>query len=170
MVISIEKIPQEGIKIRRDFEFLSSDLVEESAVFLRPLLADLHITKVGEEIRVKGKINTCVSFICSRCLVPFEFSIDSAFDLIFLPEEMEEYKEQLDSEDMGRLYYRSLEIDVEEIVLEQLNLSFPVKPLCSENCQGICPVCGKLIQSGECVCVKKDTDPRMDKLKYFIKR
>ncbi|MBN1273669.1 MAG: DUF177 domain-containing protein [Candidatus Aminicenantes bacterium] len=170
MIIDIEKIPQEGLKISREFEFPSTDLVEESAVFLRPLHADLHIKMIGDEIIIKGTITTCVSFICSRCLVPFEFPIDSKFDLIYFPEERDEFKEQLEKDDLGRLFYHSQNIDLEEIVLEQLNLSFPVKPLCSKNCQGICPVCGKLIQSGECVCVKEDSDPRLDKLKYFIKR
>ena len=39
MIIDVEKLPKEGRKISKDFEFLSASLVEESAVFLKPVHA-----------------------------------------------------------------------------------------------------------------------------------
>ncbi len=170
MVIDIERLPEEGLQISRDFEFPSNDLVEESAVFLEPLHADLAVKKTGEEISVKGRISALLSFICSRCLTPFEFAIDSSFDLIYLPEEFDEIKEELTEEDMGQLFYYKQKLDLGEVILEQLNLTFPMKPLCSPDCQGICPVCGRIIREGECRCAVETTDPRLDKLKSFIKR
>ncbi len=169
MIIDIDRLPEKGLVIDRDFEFLSIDLVEENAVFLEPVHVEATVKKIGEEISVKGKVKTRLSFNCSRCLVPFEFPIDSRFDLVYLPEELEEVKEELDSEDMSRLFYYNRKIDFKEIILEQLNLTFPVKPLCSEGCQGICPVCGKIIKQGECSCVRDKSDPRLDKLKIFIR-
>ena len=169
MIVDIERLPRKGLEISRDFEFLSVDLVEENAVFLEPVHVEATVKKIGEEIAIKGKITTRISFNCSRCLVPFEFPIDSRFDLIYLPEELEEVKEELDSEDVSRLFYYNRKIDFKEIILEQLNLTFPVKPLCSEDCQGICPVCGKIVKQGECSCVRDKSDPRLDKLKIFIR-
>ena len=169
MIIDIDKLPKEGLKVSKDFEFLSAALVEESAVFLKPAHAELTVKKAGEEILIKGKITSCLSFICSRCLVPYEFPIDSKFDLVFLPEELDVMKDQLEGDDINKLFYYNCKIDIKEIVLEQLNLAFPAKPLCSEDCQGICPVCGKVIRDGECVCVAESTDSRLDKLKIFIK-
>jgi uncharacterized protein len=131
--------------------------------------ADISVKKVGEEVFVKGKIKTLLSFVCSRCLVPFEFPVDSQFDLVYLPEEFEVAKEELDNDDMNTSFYYSRKIDLKEVVLEQLNLTFPVKPLCSEACQGICPVCGKNINNGDCSCVTKDSDSRLEKLKIFLK-
>jgi uncharacterized protein len=169
MVIDVDRLPKEGLKISRDFEFFSEALVEENAVFLQPVHADLTISKVGEGILIKGKITTRLSFICSRCLVPFEFPVDSKFDLVYLPEELDALKDQLGDDDLNKMYYHGSKVDIEEIVLEQLNLVFPTKPLCSEDCQGICPVCGKVIQSGECACETKSSDPRLEKLKTFIR-
>ncbi len=169
MIIDIDRLPRKGLKIRKDFEFLSVDLIEENAVFLEPAHAELTLKKVGEEIGIKGKIKTRLSFTCSRCLVPFEFPIDSSFDLVCFPVEFDVAKEELDSEDINKLFYYSRKIDLNEVILEQLNLTFPIKPLCSEDCQGICPVCGKIIKNGECSCVRNDSDPRLEKLKMFIK-
>ena len=94
---------------------------------------------------------------------------DSSFDLVYLPEELETTKDQLERDDMNQMFYHSRRIDLKKEVLEQLNLTFPVKPLCSKDCQGICPVCGKIIQDGECSCVITESDPRLEKLKTFIR-
>jgi len=169
MLISVGKLPKEGLEISKDFEFFSTDLVEESAVFLQPVCSEMNIKKIGNEIRIKGKVKTCLSIICSRCLIPFDFPIESNFDLAFLPEELNLVKEGLGSDDLNNFFYYNRQIDLREVVLEQLNLTFPVKPLCSEECQGICPVCGKNQQLGKCGCVVKKSDPCLQKLKFFIK-
>lgn len=169
MLIDIDRIPKQGLRIDRDFEFLSEDLVEEDAVFLNPVHADISVQRSGEEIYIKGRITSCLSFVCSRCLAPYRFPIDSKFDLVYLPEELEMSRDQLEPEDMDTALYLTLMIDLKEVVLEQLNLTFPLKPLCSEECQGICPVCGKVIDQGACSCLADDSDPRLDKLKNFLK-
>ena len=72
MIVDIERLPAEGLKISKDFEFISTDLVEENTVFLEPVHADVLVKKAGEEIFISGRIFTCLSFICCRCLSPFE--------------------------------------------------------------------------------------------------
>lgn len=169
MIIEVDKLPREGLKVSKDFTFYSVDLVEEEAVFLEPVHAEMTIKKTGEEILIKGRIKTCLSVICSRCLAAFKFPIDSKFDLAYGPEEYDALKEQLEGEDIEKFFYSGQKIDLKEIILEQLNLSFPFKPLCSEDCQGLCPVCGKIIKNGECDCEKEASDPRLEKLKTFIR-
>jgi uncharacterized protein len=169
MIVDIDRLPREGLKIAKTFEFLYDEILEEEAVFLQPLHADLSVRKAGEEVYVKGEIKTLLSFVCSRCLIPFEFPVDSHFDLVYIPEELEMARDELDGDDLNISFYYSRKIDLREVVLEQLNLTFPVKPLCSVACQGICPVCGKNINSGDCSCVTKDSDSRLEKLKIFLK-
>ena len=96
------------MKFSRDFEFPSLELVEENAVFLKPVHADLVIKNVGEEVWIKGRITTRLSFVCSRCLTPYEFPVDSKFDLVFLPEEMHELKDELGDEDIDQLFYQEI--------------------------------------------------------------
>jgi len=169
MIIDIDSLPQEGLELTKEFEFFSMDLVDENAIFLSPVTADVIVKKVGDEILIKGRIATALSFVCSRCLSPFEFPVDSMFDLVYFPEEMDLMKEQLESDDMNKSYYNSRRVDLHEIVLEQLNLTFPAKPLCSPDCQGICPVCGKIVKDGECSCSENESDSRLDKIKNYLR-
>lgn len=169
MIIDIDRLTEKELRINQEYEFLSSDLVDENAVFLKPVQADISVRKFGEEIFIKGKVTALISFVCSRCLSPFEFPVDSNFDLVYLPEELEEMKEQLEDEDLHKFFYSNPALDLAAVVLEQINLTFPLKPLCSRDCQGICPVCGKVIKDGECSCLIHESDPRLDKLKIFMK-
>jgi uncharacterized protein len=169
MIINVDKISKEGLSISRDFEFLSIDLVEENAVFLSPTHADILIRKVGEEILIKGRLTARLSFVCSRCLTPYEFPVNAAFDLVYFPEDLDGLREELDEEDIDKVFYRSRQIDLREIMLEQLNLTFPLKPLCSETCEGICAVCGQLRREGNCGCLVKEEDPRLQSLKNLVR-
>jgi uncharacterized protein len=169
MIIDVDRLPKEGLKVSKDFSYISADLVEENAVFLEPVHADLTVKKVGEEVWIKGRITARLSFVCSRCLVPFEFPVDSKFDLVFLPEEMDLIKEELEEGDVEKLFFYGRSIDLQEVVLEQLNLTFPLKPLCSESCEGICAVCGQIRKSGKCGCMIKESDPRLEKLKNMLR-
>jgi uncharacterized protein len=169
MLIDIDRLPKEGLRLSRDFEFLSLDLVEENAVFLEPAHADVTVRLVGEEVMVKGEITARLSFVCARCLTPFEFPVASRFDLVFLPEEIDSLSEELTDEKIDQMYYSGRQLDLRAVVLEQLNLTFPAKPLCSTGCEGICAVCGELIREAKCSCLVKESDPRWSKLKSIVR-
>jgi len=169
MIIDIDSLPEEGVSVSKDYEFFSTDLIEENTVFLDPLHADVTVRRAGEELLIKGRITTRLSLICSRCLSPFEFRVDSRFDHVYLPEELEVERDQLDPVDVGRLYYHNRTLDLKEIILEQLNLTYPARPLCAEDCKGICPICGQIIKEGNCSCASGDADPRLEKLKTLLR-
>jgi uncharacterized protein len=95
--------------------------------------------------------------------------VDSMFDLVYFPEELEELGDQLEEGDMTRFFYMSPVIDLLDVVLEQINLTFPIKPLCAKDCQGLCPVCGKVEKDGDCHCVTHNSDSSLDKLKLFLR-
>jgi len=167
MLIEVDKIPQEGLHIVRDFEFMSVDLVEEEAVFLEPAHVEADVNRLGDEVWIRGQMKVRLSVVCSRCLQPFDFPLDLTFDLIYLPEELDEIKEELEEEDINRLFYYHRQINLRDIILEQINLAFPLKPLCSEDCEGLCPICGQVRREGRCRCLDERTDPRLEKLKLL---
>ena len=105
MLIDIDRVPKEGLCLSRDFEFLNLDLVEENAVFLEPAHAEVAVRLIGEEILVRGEITARLSFVCSRCLTPFEFPVASKFDLVYLPEELDALSEELSDEKLDQRYY-----------------------------------------------------------------
>ena len=57
------------------------------------------------------------------------------------------------------------ELDTEILIYNELLMSLPMKVLCKETCKGLCPVCGKNRNDGECGCDTFVPDPRMAAIK-----
>ncbi len=153
MIVFVEDIPQKGIFVNRDFEIDPDDIVEDIE-FVEPVSVEVSIKKKDEKVLVKGTVKTVMKLVCSRCLEKYEENIDSSFDLVFMPEESFEFDEEIElsDEDINVIYFKEGFIDVDQVVIDQLNLSLPFRPLCSDNCKGLCPVCGKNLNEGLCGC------------------
>lgn len=169
MIIDLDRLPKDGLRVSRDFEFPSLDLVEENAVFLEPAHAELTVRLAGEEIFIQGEVRARLSFICSRCLTPFEFPVASRFDLVYLPEELDALSDELTDEKIDQMFYSGRQLDLRAVVLEQLNLTFPAKPLCSPECEGICAVCGEIIRDAKCSCLVKEPGIGGNRLKFNMR-
>lgn len=169
MIIDIDRLPKEGLRVSRDFEFLSLDLVEENAVFLEPAHAEIAVRAVGDDVYVQGEITARLSFVCARCLIPFEFPVASRFDLVYLPEEIDALSDELTDEKIDQMYYTGRQLDLRAVVLEQLNLTFPAKPLCAPGCEGICAVCGEIIRDAKCSCLVKEPETGAQRLKFNVR-
>ncbi len=163
MVIFVEDIPRDGLDINEIFDVDPKDLVEKSS-FLDPVSAEVRIIRSGDKIVVRGNVKTTIELECTRCLAPYSEKIDSSFDLVFFPEEVVTFEEEIElkEEDLNTLYYKEGIIDIDRIIIDQINLSIPFKPLCSEECKGLCPVCGKNLNEGPCGCEVKKSDPRIN--------
>ena len=68
-------------------------------------------------------------------------------------------------EDVGVSFYRDDVIDLGDVIREQFYLALPMKPLCREDCKGLCPVCGVNRNREACSCDTTWVDPRMEPLR-----
>ena len=59
-------------------------------------------------------------------------------------------------------------IELDEVVISDILLSLPQKFLCSDDCRGLCPKCGKNLNLGDCGCDKREIDPRLAILKQLM--
>jgi len=73
--------------------------------------------------------------------------------------------EHLDPVEFQQLLPGQAVIDIADDVRQTLLLAVPLKLLCSENCRGLCPTCGKNLNEGECSCRNDVGDPRWDVLR-----
>jgi len=55
-------------------------------------------------------------------------------------------------------------------VREQVFLSLPARSLCGEDCKGLCPRCGKNLNSESCNCDAAPADPRWSALSDLASR
>lgn len=67
------------------------------------------------------------------------------------------------------IFIEDRKLDLALPVDEQIMLEMPSKTLCREDCLGLCPKCGKNLNTGKCGCVTKTVDPRLEVLKTLLK-
>jgi uncharacterized protein len=68
---------------------------------------------------------------------------------------------ELLAEEIDLIPFDGDEIDLVEGLQEQLVLALPLKPVCGQDCKGICPKCGADLNRMPCGCEKDRIDPRM---------
>lgn len=135
----------------------------------------VRIAPVGKVLTVSGQIVATVKGACSRCLTPLHSPVRTEFATDYHPvtearDEMQnEHEYELIGEDLEIAYYYGEEIDIHDVLHEQLMLSVPMQQVCSEDCKGLCPHCGKNLNTGLCDCKVEMTDPRLEKLKSLLK-
>lgn len=132
---------------------------------------DVNKTEDGR-ILVEGSFSVTLQLTCSRCLEHFDFSVVESFRDIFYPDTLgwDHGVHELSREDLDILYYRTEELDLSLVYLEKTYLALPMKPLCRDDCKGICPVCGKNLNYGSCGCNRRVTDPRWEQLAKIKKK
>ncbi len=55
-------------------------------------------------------------------------------------------------DDLDLDYYTGETVDLESLLREQIILMMPLKPLCDEDCKGLCPRCGANLNREACTC------------------
>jgi uncharacterized protein len=132
------------------------------------LVMDIH--KDGTAYRVTGRVTTRLQLDCGRCLEPFEVSVDSPFELRYVPhvENTGEGEREVAEDDLTTAFYKDESIDLAELMHEQFLLALPMKPLCSPTCRGLCVHCGTNLNQSICACAPAWTDPRLAVLKGLI--
>ena len=125
--------------------------------FLSPVTICLSVVKEFDHIRVHGSVGTTVSLSCSRCLSEFTSELSSSFTIFYIKaaSTQPEDEVELDEQDLISATYSGDEIDFSDEVAEQILLEIPYKPLCSEECNGICASCGTDLNNSDCTCNSK---------------
>ena len=132
-----------------------------------PVDVEFDIHKDKGKFRMVGRLKTELELGCSRCVDPFRFPVDVPFDVRLLPasEMSADEEREVAEEDLETSYYTDDQIDLNELLREQFYLALPMKPLCREDCRGLCPQCGTNLNAGSCDCAPAWEDPRLAPLK-----
>jgi uncharacterized protein len=135
-----------------------------------PVRLAFDIFKDGQQFHLVGGVKATLDLSCGRCLEDFRFPVDSSFDVLYLPHAQNtgEGEVEVEDDDLTTAYYRDDQIDLAQLVREQFYLAVPMKPLCREDCQGLCPHCGTNLNTGSCDCRTEWMDPRLESLKSLL--
>jgi len=167
MKISIDEVPQSPKEI--EFSESTEELSEiygrsshRDFTFPASLDVEMAYYRSGRDIFFNGKIGGIVTGRCGRCLEIYDFTLDKQFDFVLAPDPNKSARgnEELHRDDLGLSYYSAEEINLAPLMAEQVLLGLPTKPLCSENCRGLCGNCGANLNRETCSC-SAAADPRM---------
>lgn len=136
-----------------------------------PVALDMDVHKDKDRFRLVGTLRAGLELTCSRCVEPYRWPVDVAFDLRYVPvgEMSTQDDREVAEEDLDTSYYRDDAIDLGELMREQFYLTLPMKPLCTEGCKGLCPQCGINLNQGACACAAEWEDPRLAALKALAR-
>jgi uncharacterized protein len=137
-----------------------------------PVALKFDILRDQKVFRLVGRLKTTLELPCGRCLEPFSWPVDARFDLRYQPLIVgggHEVERQIEEDDLSTAVYEHDEIDLALLMREQFVLSLPMKPLCGDGCQGLCPACGTNLNRGTCDCTYVWDDPRLAPLKALKK-
>jgi uncharacterized protein len=159
MKIRIEDIPEEGLELNFSPE---QDILSEALETIpksEGISVDPHITGhvtvsvSGKDIFFIGTIHAVVHLQCSRCLTDFTVDRDVDLNLVIRVDDTEiSLRDDRDRPEADAVLLKGTEMDPGELIVQELLLNIPMKPLCREDCPGLCPQCGALKGSKECTC------------------
>ena len=114
--------------------------------------------RAGQELFFRGRISGGVVGHCARCLEAYPFRLGTDFSLALVPKQPLPAEVELSDEDLDLAYYEGEQIDLSPLVHEQIILALPTRPLCREDCKGLCPNCGANLNTEACRCAVQTND------------
>lgn len=120
----------------------------------------------NKELLITGKGKLTLNIPCDRCLedVKTELVLDFVKSVdLDVPDG--ELTEELDETN----YIDGYTLDVDQLICNEVLIGWPTKILCSEDCKGICNVCGQNLNQGTCDCEDTSLDPRMSVIRDVFK-
>lgn len=128
------------------------------------------VTGAIGEIRVKGRISVKMEADCDRCLEPARFPLDTDFELYYRPvveSSQVSHEVAIDETEAEMGFYEGDGIELNDVLREEVLLELPMQRVCSEDCKGICPVCGQNRNQKDCGCQAEAVDDRWAQLRNY---
>jgi uncharacterized protein len=137
-----------------------------------PVTLTFDIERRPQHFHLVGRVAATLEQPCSRCLESFTTPVDAGFDLRYQPHASNtgEGERAVEEDDLSTAFYENDEIDLRQLMYEQFYLALPMKPLCRDDCAGLCPACGTNLNRGACTCAPTWEDPRLAVLKTLKKQ
>ena len=140
------------------YEVQSIDGLSSQQDFLLKGNLTAHCTlrhRADAEVEMQGQLKATLSLTCDRCLVCYDFDVDTELQVLFksVSSEYKHLKElECNVEELDSVILDEPVVDLDDVLRQQLYLALPLRNLCSEQCRGICARCGENLNVVECRC------------------
>lgn len=160
MQIRLDQV-HEPFDWQETLELDARELDHPQVVALSPIACRGRVSPVDEGHLLRAALAYEQTLRCMRCLEPVVEPVEGEIDLLVLPARAEPTvdERELQAEDLGVLVLDEPLLDTRPLVVDQVQLGVPMKPLCRDDCAGLCSRCGADLNQGPCDCAE-EVDPR----------
>ena len=127
-----------------------------------PVSVAMTYYRAGAELFFHGEFTAATVARCARCAEEFNAPSGRSFNYVLAPRSIgDDSKGGLRTEDLEFSLYDGQEVDLTPLICEQMLLALPTRPLCREECRGLCPRCGANLNERDCGCSIESADARL---------
>ncbi len=161
MRLNVGFLLHESVGFSRKFDFEHESVTVGGELEVDRLYGDLRLTRTSQGLYGAGKLTAELPVECVRCLNTTQHALTVTIgDLFSYPPERGE-DPLLTIPDTGIL-------DLNPLLREYLFLEIPLRPLCRDDCKGLCPVCGNDLTTSTCEHPEAEIDPRLAPLQKLL--
>jgi len=163
MQINVSQLLKEPVGSTRTYRVKESTDVTGSEGRIQ---GEVKLTRTDQSILTVGTLHMEIELTCSRCLGSFFYPLTLNVEDEYLPTtDIFSGTPLASNEESGGFTIDEHHIiDLTEAIRQYTLVTVPMKPLCGENCAGLCPICGHNLNQGPCDCPPQKIDPRWSKL------
>ena len=145
MFLDVKELAVHKLRIRKTYAPGSIDFLSTEIKQTEPLEVTATAELLEGQIRIEGNFETKIELVCARCLEPVVEEVSRTFDLFYapLPKDSKPKEDRLKDDDTEIGFYDGEGLFLADVIKEQVLLALPMQRVCSEDCKGICPLCGK---------------------------
>ena len=121
---------------------------------------EVQLIRTNRGFLVRTTLHTDVDLPCSRCLTLFRYPLSINIEEEYFPTNNIITGEPLplpDEPDCFTIDEHNI-LDLTEALRQYTLMAIPMKPLCSEDCAGLCPGCGGNLNQASCHCSTRVID------------
>ncbi len=165
--INVSQLLRAPIGSTRNYQVNETINIADSDSLVR---GEVSLMRTDRGILTKGTLHTEIELTCSRCLSLFRCPLSINIEEEYFPtiDIISGAPLPLPDEPGCFTINEGNMLDLTEAIRQYALLTIPMKPLCSEDCAGLCPTCGSNLNQAPCSCPRQPADPRWTKLSKLV--
>jgi uncharacterized protein len=148
----------------------------EGMTLTAPVRGKMTTSSTGRVLLLEGKVDTEVEMACFRCGGTYRQPVHAEFQedfMVRLPQGQGQGQgpmvDETEEAPETRLFFEgTMDLNLDELLRQNILLALPVKPLCAEDCCGLCQRCGARLGEEECGCDAEPERPHWDALRSLM--
>ncbi len=163
MFLEIEKKGREPLVFHREIPVGKLVRQELETILVGSVRIQGQVLPARDGFLLRGRLQASTQIPCSRCLEPYIFSLETEVIRIYVSgqepgAEIPAGERKLPADEIPLARFDGRRIDLLGLAEEQVFLDLPLKPVCREECRGLCPQCGVNRNLMSCLCRSERID------------